>query len=143
MNKYVITAGILLASIALAGCGNDSQPNAPANASTAATTPADISHPMEPDLTPPAAAATVANYEIPPFPLSNVEICDRYASEARRCLNQVASDDERYAYERDIKSLLEKVTPKPGESANEWLTSDCRRGLDTLAKRFPQCTVQK
>lgn len=145
MNKYLIATSVLLATIALAGCGNDTQTNAPASTSTAATTPVGVTHPMEPSTTPAQAApaATVASYEIPPFPLTNIQICDHYASEARRCLNQVASDDKRHAYEKDITTLLEKVTPEPGQAANEWLTSDCRRGLDTLAKRFPQCTIQK
>lgn len=143
MNKPLISVGILLASIALAACGNDSQPNTPAHASTAATAPTGVTQPMEPSLTPPAAAATVASYEIAPFPLSNIQICDQFASEARRCLNQVAPDDQRRAYEKDINALLQKVTPEPGQPANEWLTSDCRRGLDTLTQRYPQCAVQK
>lgn len=149
MKKLLISAGILAASIALTGCGNDSQSSAPASASTAAAVPAGVTTPTTPSPTPPATstvpapAATVAGYQIPPFPLSNVQICDHYASEARRCLNQVAKEDKRYAYERDIKSLLKKVTPKPGQPVNEWLTSDCRRGLDSLAMRYPQCTIQK
>ncbi|MGB8636395.1 MAG: hypothetical protein WCD36_14110 [Rhodanobacteraceae bacterium] len=149
MNKFLISTGVLLASLALASCSDDTQSSAPASASTAAATPAGVDHPMEPSTSPPpetpapASAATVAGYEIPPFPLSNVGICDRYASEARRCLNEVATDDKRRAYERDINSLLKKVTPKPGEPVNEWLTSDCRRGLGLLAQRYPQCAIQK
>lgn len=150
MKKLLILSGLLACSLLLAACGKDSkQPGTPPSASTAPAVPEGTSHPMTPSTTPPqaepapAAAATTAGYQIPPFPVSNVEICDRYASEARRCLNEVGTDQQRHAYEQDVSSLLQKVTPRQGQPVNEWLTSDCRRSLDMLAARFKQCKIQK
>ena len=148
MKNTLIIPALLAAGLTLGACSKDSQPeSAPATTATAPEAPPVANHPMTPATAPPQAqptpAATSASYEIPPFPISNIEICDRYASEARRCLNQYATDEQRHAYERDISSLLQKVTPKEGQAPNEWLTSDCRRGLGTLAQKFRQCGIQK
>lgn len=122
-------------------------------ASTHATQPARptaATHRMKPGkhklptLLAPAGAASVSDeYQMPPFPISNVDICDKYASEARRCLNKVANSAERHASAGSIDALLKKVTSEPGQRPNEWLAADCRRGLDTLKVRYPQCDIQK
>ena len=150
MKNTLILSGLLACSLVLAACGKDSkQPEAPPAASTAPAVPEGQSQPVTAGTAPPQAeatpapAGTAAGYQIPPFPVSNVAVCDRYASEARRCLNEYGTDKLRHAYEHDIRTMLQKVTPKEGQPVNEWLTGDCRRDLESLALRFKQCSVQK
>lgn len=128
---------VLAAGLILAACSREAPP--PATAPQAGDEAAAEAPPP-----PRAAPAAEPEYQIQPFPVSGVPLCDSYASEARRCLNQPGHDNQRRrATERAILELLEDVTPEnPGDPPNPWLEGSCRTGIEALARRFPGCDVQ-